>query len=120
MKKLLLVFAITAFAATVSFAQDQKDMKKDKLEWEKKIKDELKLNPEQAEKYDALNKEYDGKFESLKGDATLTAEAQKERKMSLKKEKEAKLMEILTPEQQTTYRAIMEKKKREMANKPGA
>jgi Spy/CpxP family protein refolding chaperone len=38
--------------------------------------------------------------------------------MALKKEKEAKLNEILTAEQQTKYKEMMEKKKKEMSSKP--
>ena len=37
-----------------------------------------------------------------------------ERKMALKKEKEAKLFEFLTPEQQNKYRELIEQKKKEM------
>lgn len=34
--------------------------------------------------------------------------------MALKKEKEAKLFEFLTPDQQSKYRELIEKKKKEM------
>jgi Spy/CpxP family protein refolding chaperone len=115
MKKLLLMLTITAFAATVAVAQDQTQtqMKQDRAEWEKKVKDELKLTPEQTTKYDALSKEYKDKIVALQSDATLTKEAQKEKKMALKKEKETKLFEFLTPEQQTKYKSLMEQKKAE-------
>jgi Spy/CpxP family protein refolding chaperone len=111
MKKLLLMLAVSAFVTTAVVAQDQKDMKQDKTEWEKKIKDDLKLTADQTAKWDALSKEYNAKFDALSSDATLTKEVQKERKMALKKEKETKLNEFLTPEQQAKYREIMEKKK---------
>jgi Spy/CpxP family protein refolding chaperone len=115
MKKLLLMFAVTAFIGTAAVAQDQKqDHAKQKAEWQQKIKDDLKLTPEQAAKFDALNKEYDPKFDALGSDATLTKEAQKEKKIALKKEKEAKLQEFLTAEQRTKYKEIMERKKTEM------
>lgn len=116
MKKLLLLFAITVFIGTMGFSQDQKQepVKHSKAEWQQKIKDELKLTPEQAAKFDALNKEYDPKFDALGNDASLTKEAQKEKKMVLKKEKEAKLQEFLTAEQKTKYKEIMERKKTEM------
>ena len=52
-------------------------------------------------------------------DATTTdKEALKEKKMALKKEKEAKLLAILTAEQQTKYKELIEKKKKEMEAKP--
>ena len=117
MKKFLLFLVITAMVSTTALAQDQKDAKQDKTEWEKKVKEELKLTTEQTVKYDALNAEYDPKFSALMNDASLTKEAQKEKKMALKKEKETKLMEFLTAEQQAKYKEIMEKKKKEMAAK---
>ncbi|MEJ7737253.1 MAG: hypothetical protein WKF97_07495 [Chitinophagaceae bacterium] len=119
MKKLLLLFIVTAMAATAAVAQDQKPGKQDRTEWERKIKDELKLTAEQTEKYTALNKEYNDKMDALMNDAGSDKSAQKEKKMSLKKEKEAKMMEFLTPEQQTKYKEMADKKKKEMTSKPG-
>jgi len=115
MKKLLLMLTITAFVATAAVAQDQTQtqMKQNHAEWEKKMKDELKLTADQTTKYDALSKEYKDKMDALQSDATLTKEAQKEKKMALKKEKETKLFEFLTPEQQTKYKSLMERKKTE-------
>lgn len=115
MKKLLLMLTISAFVTTVAVAQSQNQtpMKQDRVEWERKIKDELKLTPDQVLKFDALSKEYKDKMDALQSDATLTKEAQKEKKMTLKKEKEAKMSEFLTPEQQTKYKELMERKKAE-------
>jgi Spy/CpxP family protein refolding chaperone len=120
MKKFLLCLAITAVVSTVAIAQDQKDVKQERAEWDKKLKDELKLTTDQAVKYDALSKEYGDKMDALMADASLTKEVQKEKKMALKKEKEGKVMEFLTPEQQTKYKEIMEKKKKEMEAKSGS
>src|SRR4029453_11025955 len=132
MKKLFLVVVVAAFAATSAFAQDQKEvkpttdqkdmksadqMKQDKAAWEKKFKEELKLTPEQTVKYDALNKEYGEKFEAVSKDASLDKDAQKEKKMGLKKEKESKLLEILTPEQQVKYKEMIDKMKAEAQKK---
>ncbi|TMI84548.1 MAG: hypothetical protein E6H10_05490 [Bacteroidetes bacterium] len=98
----------------VKVAQDQKTMTtQDRAAWEKKFKEDLKLTDEQSQKFDALSKEYTDKFDAIAKDATLTPDAQKEKKMGLKKEKEGKLMEILTPEQQAKYKEwkeSMEKK----------
>lgn len=85
----------------------------DRAAWEKKFKEDLKLTDDQSQKFDALNKEYADKMDAISKDATLTADAQKEKKMGLKKEKEARLMEILTPDQQAKYnewKESMEKK----------
>ena len=117
MKKLLLLLTITAMVGTSSIAQEQKDMKQDRAEWEKKIKDELKLTDDQTQKYTAINKEYGDKMDAVMNDASLSKEIQKERKMAIKKEKEAKVMEFLTPDQQTKYREIMASKKKGMVKK---
>lgn len=102
---------------TVAVAQEQKEMKNEKNEWDKKIKDELKLTDEQVVKYDALNKEYKDKIDAVMKDEGITKEQQKEKKMALKKEKEGKLFEFLTADQQAKYKELMDKKKKE---KPGA
>lgn len=114
MKKFWVLLIVAAFASFSVVAQETKDYKQDRTEWEKKIKDELKLTPEQTQKYDALNSEYNPKFDAIMNDASLTKDVQKERKMALKKEKEAKMMEFLTPEQQTKYRELVDKKTKEM------
>jgi hypothetical protein len=115
MKKTFLLMLVFAFVGTAAMAQlEQKDYKKEKADWEAKIKTDLKLSADQVAKFDALNKEYDGKFETIAHDATLSKDVQKERKMALKKEKEAKLFEFLTPDQQTKYKEIIEQKKKEM------
>ena len=116
MKKLMFSLLLSGFVTGIAFsqvAQEPKEMKQDHKEWEQKVKTELNLTPEQATKYDAVCKEYEGKFEDLKKDASVSKEAQKEKKMELKKEKQAKLFEFLTPEQQTKYTELMEKKKAE-------
>jgi hypothetical protein len=120
MKKLLATLAVSLFLVTVSMAQEQqqppKDPKQTHAEWERQLKDELKLNAEQTAKFDAVSKEFKTKIEAIEKDASLDEAAQKEKKMALKKEKEARLLEFLTPEQQATYKAFIEKKK---AMKPG-
>ena len=113
MKKLLLSLLMTGFIAGAAIAQDQKDMKADHEQWDKKIKTDLMLTDEQVVKYDAISKEFGGKIDALKQDATLTKEAQKEKKMALKKEKETKLFEFFTPEQQTKYKELVAEKKKE-------
>jgi Spy/CpxP family protein refolding chaperone len=130
MKKLFLLLVVAAMAVTSAVAQEPKEptpapqkevkpteqkdvktpdqMKQDRAAWEKKFKEDLKLTPEQSDKYDALNKEYSEKIEAIAKDATLDQAAQKEKKMGLKKEKEAKLLEILTTEQQAKFKELKE------------
>jgi len=122
MKKLMLLLAICGMVATSSFAQDKsKDMQHKKAEWDKKVKEELKLNADQIAKYDALNNEYNPKMAAISNDANLTKDSQKEKMMALKKEKETKLFGFLTPEQQTKYKEMKEQmmKKAGSASKPG-
>jgi len=115
MKKVFFLIVAFAFVGTAAMAQlEQKDYKKSQEEWDKKVKEDLKLTGDQVVKYDALNKEYGEKISAVAQDATLSKETQKERKMALKKEKEAKLFEFLTPDQQNKYRELVEQKKKEM------
>ena len=115
MKKVFFLIVAFAFVGTAAIAQlEQKDYKKSQEEWDKKVKEDLKLTNEQVVKYDALNKEYSDKISVVAQDPTLSKETQKERKMALKKEKEAKLFEFLTPDQQNKYRELIEQKKKEM------
>ncbi len=132
MKKFVVLFAMMAIVSAGALAQDQssqdpqkaqQDPQKsaqEKAEWDRTVKAELKLTPEQTQKYDALSKEYGDKIAALKSDASLNEDARKEKKMALKKEKETKLAEFLTPEQQTKYRELMDKKMKKETAKSGA
>jgi len=104
---------VSGMIAGAAFTQEQKEMKTDPKEWDNKVKTELALTDEQVVKYDAVSKEYGDKIDVVMKDASLTKEVQKEKKMELKKEKQAKLFEFFTPEQQTKYNALIEKKKAE-------
>lgn len=122
MKKLVLICTLAAMAAVPAFSQEQKEGKKEVKwsagEWDKKIKDELKLTDEQVVKYDALSKEYGEKIDAVLKDANLTKEVQKEKKMALKAEKETKLFEFLTAEQQAKYKELKEEMKKKQEAKP--
>ena len=111
---------VTAMITTAALAQiDQKKVyKKERTEWEYKIKTELNLTTDQVGKFDALNKEYSDKMDAIALDANMDKETLKEKKMALKKEKEVKLNEMLTSEQQIKYKELKEKKKKEMSSKP--
>jgi len=119
MKKLLLFMCAITLTATIAVAQQPKDYKQERTEWEKKVKTELKLTADQTTKYDALNTEYNTKMDALAQDASLSMDAQKEKKMALKKEKEGKLFEFLTPEQQEKYKALVEQKMKDMKKPAG-
>jgi Spy/CpxP family protein refolding chaperone len=122
MKKFIVLFAMTAIVSAGVYAQNQpaqdpqkteQDPQKaaqEKAEWDRTVKAELKLTADQITKYDALSKEFGDKMTALKSDASLDETARKEKKMALKKEKEAKLAEFLTPEQQAKYKELVDKK----------
>ena len=78
------------------------------------MKNELKLTADQTTKYDALNSEYNPKMDALAQDASLSMDAQKEKKWL--KEKEGKLFELLTPEQQEKYKTMVEQKMKDVKN----
>jgi hypothetical protein len=126
MKKILLSVVILS-ASVVAYSQDQKttepqpqpqtqviketDQKSyeaKQAEWDNLLKAELKLTEEQVTKIAVIKKEFTDKKEALMKDANLTDEARKEKKMALKKEKEAKFLEVLTTEQQTKYKQLLE------------
>ena len=113
MKKLVTVALAAALFAAPVMAQDKE---KDHAEWDNKVKTELKLTPDQAAQYDAISADFKGKIESLKSDNTLTADTREQRKMDLKKEKQTKINAILTPEQQTKFAELMDKKKKKKDN----
>jgi Spy/CpxP family protein refolding chaperone len=117
MKKLFLLAMITAMVATTAVAQHTKaeGFKKNHAEWESKIKADLNLSADQSTKWDVVVNGFNDKYDALKKEeASLEKEAYKEKKIALKKEKEAKILEILTPEQQTKYKELVEKAKAEM------
>lgn len=114
MKKFFLLALISAFVTTATFAQaQQQDHKKDRTEWEQKVKTELNLTAEQIVSFDAISKEYNDKIDALLSDTTMDKDAQKQQKMALKDEKNAKINGILTAEQQTKYKELVDKKKEE-------
>lgn len=127
MKRLFLSLIVGGMISTAAMAQDSKTAtnpqqqtpQQQKAEWDKKVKADLNLTTEQAVKYDALGKEYGEKFDAIMNDASLTDDAKKEKKMALKKEKETKLNEFLTPDQQAKYKELVQKKMKEMKDKPG-
>ena len=106
----MVALAAALFAAP-AMAQDKE---KSQAEWDNKVKTELKLTADQTSQYDAISTEFKGKIETLKADNSLTAEAKAQKKMELKKEKETKINQILTSDQQAKYSAMVEKKKSEV------
>ena len=133
MKRILLCAVIISASVCAAYAQDQKttqqvppvvkendqkaQMMKQAQEWENLLKTELKLTDEQSTKLTAINKEFSGKKEAILNDVTLSDDAKKEKKMALKKDKEAKTLEVLTPEQQVKYKQLMEQKMKETPKK---
>ena len=135
MKKIMLSAVIIAASVCAANAQDQKstqqadqkttqpqvvkevDQKsyqaKQAQDWENALKTELKLTDEQSTKIAILNKDFSDRKDAIQKDATLTDDAKKEKKEALKKEREVKFTEVLTPEQQAKYKLLVEAKMKE-------
>ena len=124
MKKLLLsciIASMFCLTASAQLAQEnkEKDRQKEYAEWQQKIKDELKLTDDQVSKWNALDTEYKDKMNATMQATNLDKEAQKEKMIGLRKEKNVKFLELLTADQQAKYKEIIEKKKKEAeANRP--
>jgi hypothetical protein len=129
MKKIFLAAVIASASVCTAYAQDpkpqeqktteqknevqkQNDQKaqqaRQSQEMETMIKTELKLTDEQSAKFAAIAKEFNEKKDAIVNDASLSADDKKAKKAALKKEKEAKFLEILTTEQQARYKQLME------------
>src|SRR5512138_3276050 len=129
MKRILLLSAIASVFTIVALGQDQKpqeqpkadqkteaakpkdqkaDQAKQAQDMENMMKTELKLTDEQAAKFSAIAKDFHEKKDEITKDASLSDDARKEKISALKKEKEGKILEILTPEQQAKFKQMME------------
>jgi hypothetical protein len=121
MKKLLISGLIACLFCLPAFAQDNKkaDKQKEYAEWQQKVKDELKMTDEQVNSWNALETEYKEKMNATKQATDLDKDAQKTKMVELRKEKNAKFLELLSADQQEKYKELIEKKKKEAeANKP--
>jgi Spy/CpxP family protein refolding chaperone len=134
MKKIMLSAVIISASVCATYAQDQKttpqadqkttqpqvvkevDQKSyqaKQQDWENLLKTELKLTDEQSTKIAAINKDFSEKKDAILKDASLNDDAKKEKKEALMKEREAKFFEVLTPEQQTKYKQLLDAKMKE-------
>lgn len=133
MKKIMLFAVIASASVCTAYAQDQKtnqtppqtvkevDQKsyeaKQADDWDNLLKTELKLTDEQSTKIAVVNNEFSQKKQAIENDASLSDDAKKEKKEALKKDKEAKFTEVLTPEQQTKYKQLVDAKMKAMESK---
>ena len=115
MKKLIVSCIIACMFCLPAFAQENKDKEKQYAEWQQKVKDELKLTDDQVSKWNALDSEYKEKTNTTMNLTDLDKDAQKAKMIELRKEKHAKFLALLSPEQQTKYNELIEKKKKEAA-----
>ena len=131
MKKIFLSAVIISASVCVAYGQEQKTQQgpqqvvkdekayqaKQAQDWDNLLKTELKLTDEQVTKIAAINKEFTEKKDAILKDANLTDEVKKEKKTALKKDKEAKISEVLTPEQQNRYKELVDAKMKEAPKK---
>jgi hypothetical protein len=112
MKKLLMTIFIGVAITSAANAQQAKvDPDELRIENEKQIRDELKLTHQQTPVYFSLNKEYHNKIAAVQKDQALSISARREKENALKKEKEAKMLELLNPEQEVRYKEIADRGK---------
>lgn len=112
MKKLLItLFIAGAFTTAANAQQAKNDPNEERIETEKQIRDELKLTHQQTPVYFSLNKEYYNKLTAVQKDQSLSITAKREKENELKKEKEAKMMDLLNPEQEVRYKEIIDRQK---------
>ena len=136
MKKIILSAVIVSASVCVASAQEQKPVQpptqvvkqndqesyqaKQATEWENLLKTELKLTDDQVTKIAAINKDFAEKKDAILKDATLGDDAKKEKKEALKKDRETKMNEVLTPDQQVKYKQLLDAKMKEMEAKKDA
>jgi hypothetical protein len=121
MKKLLAACVLACMFCLPAFAQDNKvhDKQKEYAEWQQKVKDELKLTEDQVSRWNALDAEYKEKTTAVMQATDLDKETQKAKMMELRKEKNARFLELLSADQQEKYKELIEKKKKDaQANRP--
>jgi Spy/CpxP family protein refolding chaperone len=127
MKKTLLTALVVCASVCGAFAQDQKaktstdatvvkeaEQKSPEVkaqEWQKLLETELKLTEEQKTKIAELNKAFDERQQGMENNASYTEEFKAERRVVLKKAREAQIMKLLTAEQQAKYKELLEAKK---------
>ena len=117
MKKLLVSCIFACMFCLPALAQEnkEKDKQKDYAEWQQKVKEELKLTDDQVSKWNALDAEYKDKMNATMQSSDLDKDAQKAKMIELRKEKNAKFLELLSAEQQAKYNELIEKKKKDAA-----
>lgn len=136
MKKILLSAVIVSACVYVASAQEQKPVQqpsqvvkqndqqsyqaKQAADWNNLLRTELKLTDDQVTKIAIINKDFADKKDAILKDATLADDAKLEKKEALKKDREAKMNEVLTPDQQVKYKQLMDAKMKEMEAKKDA
>jgi periplasmic protein CpxP/Spy len=85
-----------------------------------RIDSELNLTPEQKTKWQAAMKEQAEQAKALRDDTSLTPAQRREKIKALHEEMQAKLKEILTPEQQEKLKTLREERAPKRPAKPQA
>lgn len=112
MKKLKLTLAVLILTATVSFAQTKTRVeRRDSV-----ITNIMKLDEPTKAKFMAFLDENAEGNKAIKKDVTLSEEQKKEKIKAYKKEMDAKLITIITPEQKKVWRRYTEEEKNRSKN----
>lgn len=107
MRKILSLVCLLFLFTGISRAQEPRDTihASSRVTGRPNMRDILGLSRDQAKKLKALNQDFRQQAEALKSDSTLDDRTRREKHHALMMERNRKMMDILTPEQQEKLRA---------------
>jgi periplasmic protein CpxP/Spy len=119
MKRIASILAFAMF--TISVAQAQTAPEKKSREQRKEMKEEMEkavgLSPAQSKEMNALNKKYAEQLKAVREDQVLTPDQKKEKAKTINSERESKINEMLSPDQQEKWKKWREDQKAERKDK---
>jgi hypothetical protein len=121
MKKIASILAIALF--TISVAQAQTAPDKKTREQRKELKEEMEkavgLSPAQSKEMNAINKTYAEQLKAVREDENLTPDQKKEKAKKINSERESKINEKLSPDQQEKWKKWREDHKGDRGDRKG-
>jgi hypothetical protein len=121
MKKIASILAIAIF--TISVAQAQTAPDKKTREQRKELKEEMEkavgLSPAQSKEMNAINKTYAEQLKAVREDENLTPDQKKEKAKKINSERESKINEKLSPDQQEKWKKWREDHKGDRGDRKG-
>lgn len=119
MKKI--VSSLLVFTLLVGAAQAQSGPTRPSREQRKEVKEEMEktlgLTPEQSKEMTAINKSYGDQIKDVREDQTMSKDQKKEKLKQLNQERENKINEKLSPDQQAKWKQWKADKMKERKEK---